>query len=43
MKVLDLRFGNRQGSLDAFVTAEGTGRTADGLSQFLQVNLFSLH
>ena len=40
MMVLDLRFGNRRGGLDAFVAAAGLGWTVAGLSRFLQVNLF---
>ena len=32
MRVQGLRFGNRLGSLDAFVAAAGTGQTVAGLS-----------
>lgn len=42
MRVQGLRFGNKQGSLDAFVAAAGTGQTVAGLSMILQVILFSL-
>lgn len=34
MRVQGLRFGNRLGSLDAFVTVAGTGQAVAGLSIF---------
>ncbi|KAK7821037.1 cysteine synthase 2 [Quercus suber] len=43
MRVQGLRFGNRLGSLDAFVTAAGTGQAVAGLSIFSKLQGGAMH